>query len=357
LTEFDVSNMVCVVLAGGRGKRMGSETCHKVCFPVGGRPAIVRAIDTYKEAGLTRFVVVVGQLADQVLETVAQAHPEVFFVRQSDPRGTGHAAMAAIDALAAQRHEGSVLIVMGDKVTNADTVRHLLHTYRQGVPDVLMSVLPKLAETTAGRVIEDENGAVLGIVECADIRRARETGTPLELGGHSFTAEEVEQRGLTVNASMYVFRMGLLHRALRLLSPANAQGELYLTDTIETIAQDGRVERLLIPDPSDLMAFNTPAELLAIEKVIREREGRPLVTFRPEEGLCPRRSTSQPSAGLPCCMSSAPMSAPPWPGSTAATRPSWPAAARPWFRRSRPSWGSSGRTGAWCSAAPPVGST
>lgn len=285
MTAFDVSNVVCVILAGGRGKRMGSETCHKVCFPVGGVPAIVRAINTYKEAGLTRFVVVVGQMADQVLETVASAHPEVLFVRQSDPRGTGHAAMTAVDALAAQRHEGSVLIVMGDKVTNADTVRHLLQTYRKNEPDVLMSVLPKLAETTAGRVVEDDAGAVLGIVECPDIRRARETGAKLIVGGQEFAAEEVEQRGLTVNASMYMFRMGPLHRALRLLSPANAQGELYLTDTIATIALEGRVERLLIPDPSDLMAYNTPAELLAIEKVIAEREGRPLVTFRPEDGL------------------------------------------------------------------------
>jgi N-acetylgalactosamine kinase len=285
LTEFDVSNVVCVVLAGGRGKRMGSETCHKVCFPVGGRPAIVRAIDTYKEAGITRFVVVVGQMADQVLETVSAAHPEVMFVRQPDPRGTGHAAMVAVDALAAQRHEGSVLIVMGDKVTNADTVRHLLQTYRSHEPDVLMSVLPKVQETTAGRVLEDDDGKVLGIVECADIRRAREQGATLTVGGHAFTADEVEQKGLTVNASMYMFRMAPLHRALRLLSPANAQGELYLTDTVESISQNGRVERLLIPDPNDLMAFNTPAELLAIEKVIRDREGRPLSTFQPDDEL------------------------------------------------------------------------
>ncbi len=285
MTAFDVRNMVCVVLAGGRGKRMGSETCHKVCFPVGGRPAIVRAIDTYKEAGLSRFLVVVGQMADQVLETVAKAHPEVLFVRQTDPRGTGHAAMTAVDALAAQGHTGSVLIVMGDKVTNADTVRRLLRTYRESEPDVLLSVLPKVQETTAGRVIEDDAGAVLGIVECADIRRARETGAKLTVGGREFAAEEVERRGLTVNASMYAFRMGPLQRALRLLSPANAQGELYLTDTVGSIAREGRVERLIFPDPNDLMAFNTPAELLAIEKVLAEREGRPLVTFRPEQEL------------------------------------------------------------------------
>jgi NDP-sugar pyrophosphorylase family protein len=54
---------VCIILAGGRGTRMASKDTHKVCFPIAGRPAIVRAIDTYKAAGLRRFLVVVGQMA------------------------------------------------------------------------------------------------------------------------------------------------------------------------------------------------------------------------------------------------------------------------------------------------------
>ena len=78
----------CVILAGGRGSRMASADLHKVCFPIAGRPAIVRAIDTYKAAGLRRLVVVVGQQADQVMATVAEAHPEVQFVYQARPGGT-----------------------------------------------------------------------------------------------------------------------------------------------------------------------------------------------------------------------------------------------------------------------------
>ena len=71
---------VCVILAGGRGKRMASADRHKVCFPIAGTPAIVRAISTYKEAGLTRFLVVVGQMAEEVMSTVSAAHPETIFV-------------------------------------------------------------------------------------------------------------------------------------------------------------------------------------------------------------------------------------------------------------------------------------
>ena len=108
------NDIVCVILAGGRGKRMGSSDQHKVCFPIAGTPAIVRAINTYKEAGIRRFMVVVGQMAEQVVSTVAAAHPEVTFVCQTKPRGTGHAALVAVEALAAQGYAGGVMIVMDD---------------------------------------------------------------------------------------------------------------------------------------------------------------------------------------------------------------------------------------------------
>ena len=64
---------------------MASADLHKVCFPIVGRPAIVRAIDAYKAAGLRRFLIVVGQKAAQVIAAVSQAHPEVSFVYQIDP--------------------------------------------------------------------------------------------------------------------------------------------------------------------------------------------------------------------------------------------------------------------------------
>jgi len=53
-TDFD--DVICVILAGGPGKRMASSSMHKVCFPIAGTPTIVRAIDTYKRAGLGRFL-------------------------------------------------------------------------------------------------------------------------------------------------------------------------------------------------------------------------------------------------------------------------------------------------------------
>ena len=274
----DVKDMACVILAGGRGKRMATTDRHKVCFPIAGRPAIIRAVDTYKAAGLRRFLVVVGQLAEQVIATLTAEHPEVSFVFQNEPRGTGHAAAVAVEALATQGFHGPVVLVMGDKVTRPPVVRRLLEEYQRCRPDVLLTTLPKAADSSAGRVVSDGGGRVLGIVETADILKARSAGRKLRMGARTFSPERLERRCDRVNASMYVFRFDPLRNALARLGSENAQGEIYLTDTVELIGRTGSVQAMHVPDATDLMAFNTPAELMAIEEVLRRRAKPPRIS-------------------------------------------------------------------------------
>jgi len=159
------SQTACVILAGGRGSRMASKDRHKVCFRIADRPAIVRAIDAYKAAGLRRFLVVVGQLAEQVIATVSEAHPEATFVYQSKPKGTGHAAQVAVSALAAEGFRGDVLLVMGDKIIRPNVVRRLLDQFAGTLADMIVTTLPKTDRSSAGRVVLDDDGRAVGIVE------------------------------------------------------------------------------------------------------------------------------------------------------------------------------------------------
>ncbi|MFA7230401.1 MAG: NTP transferase domain-containing protein, partial [Victivallaceae bacterium] len=66
-----------IVLAAGKGSRMGSEKVHKVCFEIDGIPAINRALKIYNDCGIKQHVVVVGSLAGQVIETVGGAFKNV----------------------------------------------------------------------------------------------------------------------------------------------------------------------------------------------------------------------------------------------------------------------------------------
>jgi bifunctional UDP-N-acetylglucosamine pyrophosphorylase/glucosamine-1-phosphate N-acetyltransferase len=82
-----------------------------------------------------------------------------------------------------------------------------------------------------------------------------------------------EQRAIReLNSSIYVFRAAELWDALERLDPHNAQGELYLTDTIRHLAAAGsRVRVHLAADATAAEGVNTRAELAAAARVLRDR--------------------------------------------------------------------------------------
>ncbi len=252
---------------------MGSSRHHKVCFPIAGVPAIVRIIDTLKAAGLKHFLLVVGQQAVDVMETVTQVHPDVSFAYQPEALGTGHAAECAARVLRDRRADGDILITMGDKVIQIHVVRDLMERHRAEAADLTLAALAKEPNSTAGRILLDSESRPLAVVELADIRRSSETGVPITVAGQEISGAEVESGSRLLNTSLYLFRAETLHASLSGLAAGNAQQELYLTDTVEQVSGTaGTTSVLEVADPQDLMGFNTPEELLRIEETLGRRK-------------------------------------------------------------------------------------
>ncbi len=271
---MEPGDIACVILCGGEGKRMGSADRHKVCFPIAGTPAIVRTVGMLKSVGIKRFLIVVGTTAQQVIDTVTAEHPDVAFVYQRQPRGTGHAVACAVEVLKAAGHNGPVLVTMGDKIIQPHVVERLLAAHAVQRAELTLTALPKTPGTTAGRIVTDAAGRVSGVVELADIRRAAEMRRRVRVGGRRMTAGRIE-RSRSVNASLYMFEAPSLYDAVAALNDENAQGELYLTDTVAHVAgRGGRVGVLEVANPEDLMAYNTPEELLAVGQVFARRLSR-----------------------------------------------------------------------------------
>ncbi len=239
--------LAAVVLAAGLGTRMRSET-PKHLHPLLGRRLVDWVVEAVRELGPEPLVVVASPGSEDTFE-------EVEIAVQVEPRGTGDAAAAAREALA--RFEGDVLVVTGDAAAiSSELLGRLLETHRrEGATATVLSFEP--AEPGAyGRIVRNAEGALEAIVEAGD-------------------ADEDELALREVNSSIYVFAADKLWPALERLRPENAQGELYLTDTVRDLAGSGeRVAVHTAEDPAEVEGVNTRAELAAAAALLRDRVNR-----------------------------------------------------------------------------------
>jgi len=170
---------------------------------------------------------------------------------QEHARGTGDAVRSAREAVGLV---DEVLILSGDTpLLTSELLGDLVETHRsQSAAATVLSFVPANVRSY-GRVIRSAAGDVEAIVEAAD-------ASPDELAiGEA-------------NSSIYVFRADLLWPALERLQPANAQGELYLTDAVRDLVAGGhRVAVHVAPDPEETEGVNTRVELAAAAAALRDR--------------------------------------------------------------------------------------
>jgi bifunctional UDP-N-acetylglucosamine pyrophosphorylase/glucosamine-1-phosphate N-acetyltransferase len=171
---------------------------------------------------------------------------------QREPLGTGDALSSAREALDGTR--GDLLVLSGDTPRlSPELVRDLLEAHRrEGAAATVLSFRPG-DPREYGRIIRAADGSVQAIVEAAD-------ATPEQLA--------VDE----VNSSIYVFDAERLWPALEQLDTANRQGELYLTDAVRNLVENGeRVGAYVAPDPTEAEGVNTRAELAEAAAALRDR--------------------------------------------------------------------------------------
>ncbi|CAN5734432.1 bifunctional UDP-N-acetylglucosamine diphosphorylase/glucosamine-1-phosphate N-acetyltransferase GlmU [soil metagenome] len=243
MPQKDNSRLGAVVMAAGLGTRMRSST-PKHLHPLLGRRMVDWVLQTARELEVDPLVVVAAPSTADAFDGVAVAV-------QEKPLGTGDAVKSARGAL-----EGveDVLVLSGDTpLLTSALLRELLETHRREAAwATVLSFEPEDARQY-GRVVRNGSGTLAAIVEAAD-------ASPEELAIRE------------VNSSIYVFRNERLWPVLERLTPKNAKGELYLTDSVALlVAEGGRVAVHKGGDAMETEGVNTRSELAVAAAALRDR--------------------------------------------------------------------------------------
>ena len=222
----------------------------KVLCQVCGRPMIHFVLDALEKAGIRRPIVVVGYQADRVREELGDREIEPTFVLQPEQLGTGHAVAVCREELSG--HDGATVVVAGDSpLIQPESLKKLLEHFQKTRPALLLGTLEKDDPSGLGRVVRDDAGAFVGIVEEKD-------------------ATEQQRAIREVNMSTYVFHTPDLLDALERLRSDNAQSEYYLTDCAKLLREAGRpVEALPVLQPCEALSINDPEELDTVDETMR----------------------------------------------------------------------------------------
>ena len=232
-----------VILAAGKGTRMRSDL-PKVLHPIGGVPMLGRVIEAAQQLGDVKITVVIGHGAELVRERFADSG--VQFVEQTEQLGTGHAVAQAIPNF---RPGATVLVLYGDvPLVKTGTLQSLLSASDKG--PALLSV--EMANPAGyGRIVRDEAGRVLAIVEEKDA-----------------DADTLAIR--EVNTGILAAPGDLLAKWLPELSNSNAQGEYYLTDVIaRSVSEEISVTGVRASDPLEVAGVNSRAQQAQLERALQ----------------------------------------------------------------------------------------
>jgi dTDP-glucose pyrophosphorylase len=221
--------MKAVILAAGKGKRMGELTGEfpKPMLRVQGRPILEHILDGLLAAGIRQVCIVTGWQAESIEQHFGDGgrwRAEICFARQVVPDGTGKAADPARGFVGAE----PFLLTYGDILVRPETYRYMLDRFAQGGFAGVITV-------TAGEDVTK------GAINCFDgdfcLQRIVEKPSPAQI-------EALRREGWLkpgdpawYNAGIYIFEPLLFDYTARLVK--SPRGEYELTDAVAAMVADG----------------------------------------------------------------------------------------------------------------------
>lgn len=253
--ENNSATCAAVVLAAGKGTRMRSQL-PKVATELLGRPLLVHVLQNLYEAGVRRFVIVVGYKREVVQALIPELPGARFeFAFQAEQNGTAHAFLCAREQL--KGYKGAVLVASGDMpALRAATLRTLIetHTKNNNRATVLSAIMP--GPTGFGRLVRNAEGKLKQIIEEKDA---------------SAEIRQIDE----VNTGTYVFEAPEIFEQLTRIGTENVQNEYYLPDVVELYSRANQnVDAMVLDDADEALGINSPEDLQKLATRLEQNVSR-----------------------------------------------------------------------------------
>ncbi|RYC17259.1 bifunctional UDP-N-acetylglucosamine diphosphorylase/glucosamine-1-phosphate N-acetyltransferase GlmU [Ciceribacter ferrooxidans] len=245
---------LAVILAAGDSTRMKSSVS-KVLHPVAGRPMIAHVAAAVARAGISDVALVVGRDAEAVEKAAAVDDLRVSSFIQKERLGTGHAVLAAREAIA--RGYDDILVAYGDVPLITDGPFAAARAAVAEGHDVAVIGFHTDEPTGYGRLLV-ENGELVAIREEKDATDAERAVTWCNSGLMAIDGRKA---------------LALLER----IGNDNAKREFYLTDIVEIARSLGGRTVAVDASEEELSGCNNRAELAHIERLWQQRRRREIM--------------------------------------------------------------------------------
>ena len=243
-----------VLMAAGKGTRIGACDKPKVMFEVADKPIIGWSIEPFvklKESGIVdRIITVVGFLGNQVIDYLSNKSE---YVWQKDQLGTAHAVKQA-EALLADE-DGLTLITNGDHALyTAETFKKIIsHAGETDATLTFASVNSSDRFSSYGRILRNDEGKVEAVIEVPE-------------------ATEEQLKISEKSPSIFVVDNKWLFDALPKIPMSPVKKEYYVNTIVEMAISEGKkVETVEIDDIDEALGINTVEDKEEVERILKSR--------------------------------------------------------------------------------------
>ncbi len=234
-------NIGAVILAAGRGKRLGCTDIPKVMVDLGGKPIVEYVIEKLESLGFAKdhISLVVGFQKEKVKEYF---DGRVVYAHQDEQLGTAHAAFRGMKELPVEVEQ--VIVIGGDDSAfyTAETLERFVSEHVQA--GVTLSLLTAEVEDPSlyGRIVRHENGGI-------------------EIIEKEYVTEE-QSHLKEISTGTFCFDRRWYEENFPHMPPLRKLGEYGLPTALAMAREQGVPHQVVkLEDSSEWFGINTPEEL------------------------------------------------------------------------------------------------